>query len=63
MEASAKVVQRIVKFQYLDFDIFSLNMGPYGSKSFKRQLLWKKPPDLLPKIYAYTLGEGLYQSC
>ncbi len=39
---SAKVVQIIVKFQILDFSqifIVFANVGPYGSKSFKRHLL------------------------
>ncbi len=49
-----KVVQRIVKFQILDFCQFFLvfvNMGPYGSKSFKQHLVSNNTPDFLPKIH------------
>ena len=59
---STKVVQRIVKFQILGFDNFcfvSVNMGQYGSKSFKRHLLWRNTSDLLPKIHVYFWGGSL----
>ncbi len=48
---TTKVVQRIVKFQILDFGqlffSFFVNMEPYGSKSFKCHLLWKYTSDSL----------------
>ncbi len=57
-----KVYQRIVNFQILDFLRFYfayLNMGPCGNKNFKRHLLWRNTPDLLPKIHVHFLGVSL----
>ena len=44
-----------VKFWiFANFFVVFVNMGPYASKSFRRHLLWKNTPNLLPKIHVYS---------
>ncbi len=52
----------IWKFGLLQIFFFvcaNIHVGPYWSKSFKRHLLWKYAPDLLPKIHVYSWGGSL----
>ncbi len=49
----------ISNFGFLSFFFVFVNMGPYGGKSFKRDLLWNNTPDLLSKIDVYSWGGSL----
>ena len=53
---------KILKFWFFHEFFRFITIGPYGSKYFKRHLLWRYAPDSLPKIM-YTPGESPYQSC
>ncbi len=50
-------------FKLVNFDFFYdicfifVNIRPYGSKRFKRHILWKYTPDLLPKMQCILLGK------
>ncbi len=47
-------------FEFLPFFFMSsLTYGTRSGQSFKRHLLWKNTPDLLPKIHIYSWGESL----
>ncbi len=56
-----KLFKNMVKFQIFAIFFFGfVNMGPYayGSKSFKRYLLWKNTPNF-PNILVYSWGQSV----
>ncbi len=54
---STQILQSIVKFKKMFFDIMCfvfVNMGPYGTNIFKRQPFWQYISDPTQKKHVYS---------